>query len=472
MIKISSNNRECFFDDYLIDTKKTTAEFRIHRPIRRDIALIHDAPWEGDGCDYHNIIYDNGIYRMYYLGWQMISSDKKEHTTAGIRVCYAESRDGLIWTKPALGICEWEGSRDNNIILDKNTANFDNFMVFRDDNPAVCGSQRYKGVAKIGGALRIFTSPDGLRFTMGGIITDKGYFDSLNVVFWDETAGIYRGYIRGFHNIQGADWNSGIRDIRYICSADGKRWSDPEPLDFGAAEDFPLYTNCVSPYIRAPQLYIGFPTRYVERREWNNSFEGLCGKEKRLERMQLHPRYGLAVTDCVFMVSRNGINFKRYDEAFIRPGPENGMNWVYGDCYPARGLIETPSAVEGEAPELSLYCFDNHWMGVPSRLWRYTIRRDGFVSLYAGSTEKTITTKPFIFNGNEMRANLSTSARGYIYFTLRSVTGETLESVEYFGDSDDRQIIFDNGHLSKLSGKEVVMTVRMLDADLYSICFI
>lgn len=136
MINISSQ-RECFFDDYLIDSAKTTAEFRLHEPTRREIAINHDASWEGNGCNYHNILHDNGIYKMYYLAWQMYSPDNKDHTTNGIRVCYAESSDGITWTKPALGICEWEGSRENNIILDKNTNNFDNFMVFRDDNPAV-----------------------------------------------------------------------------------------------------------------------------------------------------------------------------------------------------------------------------------------------------------------------------------------------------------------------------------------------
>jgi len=29
----------------------------------------------------------------------------------------AESRDGIHWTKPNLGVCEWNGLRDNNIIL-------------------------------------------------------------------------------------------------------------------------------------------------------------------------------------------------------------------------------------------------------------------------------------------------------------------------------------------------------------------
>ncbi|RAV16725.1 hypothetical protein DQG23_28230 [Paenibacillus contaminans] len=480
MINISSQ-RECFFDDYLIDNAKTTAEFRLHEPTRREIAINHDASWEGNGCNYHNILHDNGIYKMYYLAWQMYSPDNKDHTTNGIRVCYAESRDGITWTKPALGICEWEGSRENNIILDKNTNNFDNFMVFRDDNPAVPASERYKGVGKYNNPefgqrieLRMFTSPDGLHFTMGDIITTKGYMDSLNVVFWDELAGIYRGYIRGFHNIIGDDWNAGIRDIRYIWSEDGKTWSDPELICFGDSEDYPLYTNCVSPYVRAPHMYIGFPSRYVERHEWNGNFEQLGGKEKRLERIlpsKNHKRYGLAVTDCVFMASRDGINFTRYDEAFMRPGMENGSNWVYGDCFPARGLIETPPLVKGEPHELSLYSFDNHWMDVPAQLWRYTIRCDGFVSLHAGYAEKVITTKPFTFTSGEMRINFSTSARGYMYFTLQSSTGETIESCEIFGDAIDRVITFDNGELAQFADKEVVLTVRMRDADLYSIRF-
>ena len=66
------HRRECFFDDYLIDTAKTTAEFRLHEPVRRECVMVHNAPWEGDGCDFHNIVKDGNLYRMYYLGWWML----------------------------------------------------------------------------------------------------------------------------------------------------------------------------------------------------------------------------------------------------------------------------------------------------------------------------------------------------------------------------------------------------------------
>ena len=48
MLNIGSR-RECFFDEYLINTEKTTAEFRQHSPIRREKLITLDKPWEGSG---------------------------------------------------------------------------------------------------------------------------------------------------------------------------------------------------------------------------------------------------------------------------------------------------------------------------------------------------------------------------------------------------------------------------------------
>ena len=45
MLNIGSR-RECFFDEYLINTEKTTAEFRQHAPIRRETLITFDKPWE------------------------------------------------------------------------------------------------------------------------------------------------------------------------------------------------------------------------------------------------------------------------------------------------------------------------------------------------------------------------------------------------------------------------------------------
>ncbi len=474
MISIS-NRRECFFDDYLIDIDRTTAEFRLHEPVRRECVMVHDAPWEGDGCDFHNIVKEDGFYRMYYLGVTMLVKP-----ASSIVVCYAESKDGLHWVKPDLGLFEYEGSFHNNIILDSKAhgSHIDNFMVFKDENPACPADERYKAVCQFTHhrpyrpELTAYFSADGIRFRHAHAITDKGYFDTLNVAFWDTEIKKYRCYFRSFHNVpESGDLNDGIRDIRYIESEDFIHWSEPVMLDYGDAEDVPLYTNVIQPYHRADHMLVGFPSRYVERREWTGNYDELCGREKRLERMKIHPRYGLAVTDCLFMCSRDGVHFKRYDEAFMRPQSEYATNWVYGDCYPSYGLIETPSAIPGADNELSFFTFDNHWMGIPSELYRYSMRMDGFVSLHAGAKEKLIVTKPFTFEGGELYANLATSARGYACFTLRDENGAEITSCETFGNSTDKRIHFPDAELSALSSKRVILTIRLREADIYSVQF-
>lgn len=470
------HNRECLFDDYLIDTEKTTAEFLLHHPVRRGVVMRHDAPWEGNGSDYHNFFYDNGVWRMYYLGWWYGYGK-----SVGVRLCYAESRDGIHWEKPNLGLIAFNGSKDNNIVLDREAfgAAMDNFFVFRDDNPACEPEKKYKATASAHydkkPHLMAFYSPDGFHWTKGNEITHEGAFDSLNTAFWDAVSGKYRCYFRGLHpntetTPKSLPTETVVRDIRYIESTDFVNWSEPKRLDYGEDEDVPLYTNVVQPYYRAPQMLVGFPTRYICRPGWNGSFEELCGKEARLDRMKSRERYGLTITDCVFMSSRDGWHFNRPDEAFIRPEPEEPYGWVYGTAYPSWGMIETPSDMPGADPEISMYVFENHWADKPADFVRYTIRLDGFMSLHAGAKEKQIVTKPFIFDGSEMRINFATSARGYLFITLTAEDGTVLESCETFGNSTDRRVHFD-GDVADLAGKAVTMTVRMLDADLYAIRF-
>ena len=89
------DRRELFWDEYLIDTSRTTAKLTLHRPQAREVVIDHDLPWEGDGCDFHDILKDGDLYRMYYLGWETMEPRATEH--GPIVVCYAESTDGLRW---------------------------------------------------------------------------------------------------------------------------------------------------------------------------------------------------------------------------------------------------------------------------------------------------------------------------------------------------------------------------------------
>ena len=168
-----SNRRECFFDGTLVNDARTTAEFLVHKPIRKGTAITFDAPWENGGCTYPNFFKDGDIYRMYYLPFDNTSK----------YVCYAESRDGLHWEKPILNVCDYNGSTENNVIVVPSMVGcpFDNFMVFKDENPACPPEKKYKGIMSLDRdgvhGLYVLFSGDGIHFSYGDVVTTKGAFD-------------------------------------------------------------------------------------------------------------------------------------------------------------------------------------------------------------------------------------------------------------------------------------------------------
>jgi hypothetical protein len=457
------DRREFFWDDFLIDKERTSAKPKLHRLTDKEIVIEHDSPWESGDTIYYNIVKDDGLYRMYYLANRYMGYKKEiKFENSPMVVCCAISTDGIKWEKPDFGICEFEGSKNNNIILDHRSGDFDNFFVFKDTNPGCPDNEKFKGIgrpARNPAELWCFVSADGIDFQKAWMMTDKGKFDTLNTAFWDVHKNKYFCYIRDFHN--------GIRDIRYMISDDFKTWTDPVLLDFGSGDDYPLYTNVISPYYRGDHIYTGFPSRYVERKEWSANFDQLSNPGYRKVLIELLPRLGLATTDCVFMTSRDGIRWNRFDEAFMTPGPEHMYNWVYGDCYPALGMIETPQEPPCNDTEISMYVFENHFFPVTSKLRRYTIRKDGFVSYNSGYKQSALITKPFVFTGKRMSLNFSTSAIGWIKIKVRC-GGKELESVELFGDNTDRTVYFKEGDISEFSRRTVIMEMTMSDADVFS----
>lgn len=475
-----------FWDDHLIDPEFTDAILSVNRPEKAGIVMEFDRPWESDGTDFFTIIKDGDIYRMYYEAWSLFDPSYNE----GINVCYAESRDGINWERPNLGLHEFRGSKDNNILIPRIN---DNFTVMLDKNPGCAPKQRFKalmrsedpsgyanydpGKPKL--SLLCLTSADGIRFEKQSVVSRGYQYDSQNSLHWNSYSGKYYCYFREVHHcseISGSFLNeTDIRGILVSESEDFINWSDPVPLNFLGSENYPLYTNCVIEYPYDPKYYIGFPTRYVERKGWTPNFDRLCGREKRLARMEREPRLGLATTDCVFMSSRDNLNWFRFDEACLTPGIESGLNWVYGDCYPALGgLIETPARFTGEPPELSIYVDECHWMPpLKVNLARYVYRRDGFASVKAGYRAKHLRTKPFTFEGSELMINFRTSARGHIILRVlddRNIPVEGYGTCELFGDALDRTVDFDKP-LEALNGKTVRFEFTMSDAELYALRF-
>ncbi len=461
---------ELMVDRFLIAETKGTAELRLHHPTPHEVVLVHDEPWEGSGCGYHTIFRDGDKVRMYYKSWQITVANNKLTQPHELVIAYAESKDGLTWTKPDLGLVEFNGSKDNNIIWKEKGSH--DFNPFRDPNPTCKPDARYKAVGYVPRGLHAWKSPDGIHWTKiqpGPVMTGCA-FDTQNLAFYDSVRGEYRAYVRHFKD--------GVRGIMTATSKDFVHWTKPVWLEYppGTPTEH-LYTNQVQPYYRAPHLFIGFPTRYIER-GWSPSMRALPELEHRKLRATGHLRYGTAITEGLLMTSRDGLRFHRWGEAFLRPGPQRKGQWKYGDNYIAWHVIETPSPLPGVDKELSLYATEGYWTGTQNQLRRHTIRIDGFVSLHADYAGGEMITKPLVFEGKQLIMNYATSAAGSIRIEIQDATGKPIpgytlaDCPEIYGDTIAEPARWKGGQdVAKLAGKPVRLRFVMKDADLYAIQF-
>ena len=98
-------------DDYLIATLAGGAQRRLHHPIPREIVMVRDQPWEGNFSGYDCLFRDGDKFRLYYRGQQVETSVNNLDIPHTPVICYAESADGIHWTKPDLGLAEFNGSK-------------------------------------------------------------------------------------------------------------------------------------------------------------------------------------------------------------------------------------------------------------------------------------------------------------------------------------------------------------------------
>ncbi|MSU66588.1 MAG: hypothetical protein EXS38_10915 [Opitutus sp.] len=455
---------ELFVDDALIE-RMDGLRLQLHEPRRAEKVLEFDRPWEGATCAYFTLVQDQGLYRLYYRGAGN-SGDPREagndrHSeTHPMSVCCVESRDGVNWTRPNLGLVEFRGSKDNNIVWMGQEAM--SFYPFLDTNPDARPAERYKaaGVGILPGrkeyVLIGFTSPDGLRWTKLGdrsIIPDESpnAFDSQNVVFWDQLRGKYIAFYRA--------QRGGTRWSKYGESTDFANWPADKLawFDYTGAPMDQLYNNAARPYPRAPHIYVGFPNRYVSYRSG--------------------PEHGenFGVNDALFMSSRDGVHWdRRFREAFLRPG-RDARNWGDRSNYVAAGMLQT------SPDELSFYYTQNY--RYPSaHLRRGVLRLDGMVSVRADAAGGEIVTKPFRYRGNALVINYETSAAGSLRFELQDERGNAIpgyaleDSPPLWGDQVEHVVTWTANprwgtSLEKMQGIAVRLRIAMRDADLYSFQF-
>lgn len=445
--------RELFVDARLVD-RLDGARLKLHPPQPREIVLKFDLPWEGRYSGYATVLNTGKGFRLYYRGLPV-----PRHTLDTEVTCVAESRDGIHWTKPKLGLFPVQGTKDNNVVLARHRG-CHNFAPFLDANPAATPDQRYKALGGSGApGLIAFTSPDGIHFKelQHEPVITQGAFDSQNNAFWSVSERMYVCYFRVFR--EGKRW------IARTTSGDFVHWTQPVDLELDGKPRQHLYTNQIVPYVRAPHIYLGLPTRFLPGRR--------VVTEQQARQIGTPAEWGYAddCTDILLCSSRGGAELKRtFLEALIRPGRDL-RNWTSRANYAARGILETAPG------ELSLYVIHNG--GYPtSHLRRYTLRSDGFVSVYGPYSGGELITKPLVFSGNRLTLNYATSAAGGLHVEIQTPEGRPVDGFaladcpEIIGDRIEQTVRWRGGQdVGQLAGRPVRLRFVLRDADLYSIRF-
>ena len=126
-------------------------------------------PDEGGAMQHGTVLLDDGRFRMWYTGWEIPGHGPvplEKNWDHYVHVCYAESDNGIDWQRVNLGLVEYMGNRNNNLV----PSLWLRPVIMRDDlelDPErryKCWEQTWPSVS-FPGRGQLHTSPDGIRWS-------------------------------------------------------------------------------------------------------------------------------------------------------------------------------------------------------------------------------------------------------------------------------------------------------------------
>jgi len=476
-------------DAHLVASMKNVT-MTMHEAIPTGERLFElDRPWEGKWIvDMRfTVLKDRDRFRLYYCA---MPKHPKLWEEAHCRiVCYAESTDGIHWTKPNLGLWRWNGSRDNNILVPNDDFKYvfseaEGCWVFIDPH-AKDPNERYKMLLKIapvrgskekapmlGKGQYMFTAPDGIHWKLWRKRKiNPGASDAKFSMFWDDRIGRYVVYSRMKRREKGGSF----RFVGRMESEDFDRWSKEKPVIATDAIDLAgsspgrsrvdVYDPHISKYTEAPNVYVALANMLYH---WKADTSPRC--------LGMLP----GTMDVQLVTSRDGVHWNRTPRRrpFVRVGP-HGSFWSKA-IWPNGSVIRV-------GDELWVYyngqnVAHNKEQSTVKPTGTYTravLRLDGFISARAAYTGGELITRPLVFAGSKLRLNVNTGAGGTVRVEMQDASGKPIRG---FTAADCDEI---NGNyirvdvtwqgkpnLSALAGKPVRLRFVMRDTDLYSFQFV
>lgn len=223
------------------------------------VVMRCDKPYEKE-LSFPTIITLDNKYIMYYVVYNGLGA--RDFST-----CYAESIDGINWTKPNIGLIEFNGDKNNNIISN----DFEGVCV--EYNQGTYYLLTYAADFN----TYLYTSSDGINF-----VKESGFHipytcDSQNQIVFDRINNHYKVYLRSWYksenkNIQYNHTDSLYRAVSLIVTNHPEnihlpmsdnplwRWGEnsgippaisnelPVVMRNSSNEDYDIYNSCVHRY--------------------------------------------------------------------------------------------------------------------------------------------------------------------------------------------------------------------------------
>jgi predicted GH43/DUF377 family glycosyl hydrolase len=220
--------------------------------------LKAEKPWESFAIGFVRVIRVGDAWHMWYVAFDAATYRSDTDYT----VCYAKSADGVHWERPSLGLVEYNGSKDNNIIARNDLGS----GVFLD--PSAPPAERFKcvfgRVIETSWCMFGGVSPDGIHWAQKPGLLLRRNTDTDNVCFYDESARRYRFYIRMW---TGTDPKA-RRLVGYLESPTFAGPLDPNARrvvlapDDADPKDLHFYNSAASKL--GESLYVMFPSGYTK----------------------------------------------------------------------------------------------------------------------------------------------------------------------------------------------------------------
>ena len=374
-----------------------------------------EKPWEKPAVLlFGTVMYDpqrdEDKFRMWYLCFTpQFSEDFSQRKNKNGCIAYAISRDGIHWKRPNLGIHDYEGSKDNNIVI---TGAPDSNSIIHDPlDPDL--NRRYKAHVRNAGRHLAYFSPDGIHWTKHGRINIDG--NDRSTVHWDPLR-------RHWFATTKSNYKTASGDIRrgrgYQESQDFLHWG---PVSF----------LCATPET-APDFVYNLEPFYYE-----SMFLGIWG------RYTAEPD---ALLDIQLAVSHNGRHWERPShEPWIplAPLPKDFQREKKPYITPVTGVDPSDPSVPWDYGNNSgsalgpVRVGDQLWMYYSGRKTDHrskphigaiglgTLRLDGFFSLDAGETEGTLLTRPLRLVHKNLHVNANV-AGGQLYVEIVDLSGKPI----------------------------------------------